>query len=183
VLKDVLWWDLAAGCILGAGAGYWAISVKAVEQTQSTDLIALAGAGVGLLAATLAAIALLLGFMAGRTLDLIADYGLESFVRPFRIIAIVAAIAILTSIAGAIDASSVTKTGVSPGPLTLASVLFGVAVWFFVWAVVGVAQLVRIFIRYGNVYIDLTRDTDDDEGDSSGTTSNAPSASETMPDP
>lgn len=155
VVETALAGDLYLGCVLGAGAGYWASAVRAVENTESTDLLALAGAGVGLLAATLAAIALLLGFMTGRTLDLISiSGGFPNFVRPFRLIAVVGAIAVLASVAGAIDTSSMTRKGtVSPGPPDLAAVLFGLAIWFFVWAVVGVAQLVRIFIGYGDVHL------------------------------
>ena len=169
MLRTALATDLYLGCVLGAGAGYWAIAVSAVEHTESTDLLALAGAGVGLLAATLAAIALLLGFMSDqRTLDVIRKSGLAAFVRPFRLIAIVDALAILASVAGAIDSSSVTRSGaVNPGPSDLSSVLFGVAIWFFVWAVVGVAQLVRIFINYGNVHLRATEE-DDDSPDAPG---------------
>lgn len=166
-LRTALASDLYLGCALGAGAGYWAISASAVEHTESTDLLTLAGAGVGLLAATLAAIALLLAFMTGRTLDVIRKTGgVAAFMRPFRLIAIVDALAILASVAGAIDSSSVTRSGaISPGPTDLASVLFGVAIWFFVWAVVGVAQLVRIFINYGNVHLRATKEDDDDSPD------------------
>jgi hypothetical protein len=163
MLRTALATDLYLGCVLGAGAGYWAIAVSAVEHTESADLLALAGAGVGLLAATLATIALLLAFMTGPTLEVIRDTGgIAPFVRPFRLIAIVDALAILASVAGSIDSSSVTKSGaVNPGPTDLASVLFGVAIWLFVWAVVGVAQLVRIFIRYGNVHLQATEEDGD----------------------
>jgi hypothetical protein len=165
MLRTALAADLYLGCTLGAGAGYWAIAASAVEHIESGDLLALAGAGVGLLAATLATIALLLAFMTGPTLDVIRGTGgLDPFVRPFRLIAIVDALAILASVAGSIDSSSITKSGaVSPGPTDLASVLFGVAIWLFVWAVVGVAQLVRIFIDYGNVHLKATEDEEDDD--------------------
>src|ERR1700728_3923963 len=59
--------DSIAGCGLGVGAGIWAVSVRAIENTESTDLYALAGAAVGLLAIALAVLALLTGFLTGRT--------------------------------------------------------------------------------------------------------------------
>ena len=164
-LSDLLSTDLLFGCLLGAGAGLWAISARAVEGTESTDLIALAGAAAGLLAATLAVMALLISFLSDKTADLIADAGgVRSFFRPFRIIALISAAAILASVAGAIDASKVSdgsRATTSPGPTWLAAVLFGVAIWFFVWAVIGVAQLVRIFIEYGQIHQE-NRVSDDD---------------------
>ena len=155
-VDDVVSNDLIIGTLLGAGAGVWAIKASAVEGTESSDLIALAGAAVGLLAITLAVMALLIGFLNDRTERLIMAAGsVRDFFRPFKIVAIVRALAILAGVAGAIDASSVHVVSGSvvtrPGPTWLAVTLFGIAIWFFVWAVIGVTQLVGIFIDYGEL--------------------------------
>jgi hypothetical protein len=162
-LNDLLSKDLGIGTLLGAGAGFWAIKVSAVEGTESSDLIALAGAAVGLLAVVLAVMALLMGFLSDRTERLIvAGGGVRPFFRPFRIIAVISALAILSGVAGAIDSSSVKVVKGSvvthPGPTWLAATLFGVAVWFFVWAVIGTTQLVRIFIDYGELRSNIPDD-------------------------
>jgi hypothetical protein len=154
-VNDVVSSDLGLGLLLGAGMGFWAISKKTVEGTESSDLIGIAGASVGVLAVTLAVLAIAIGFWNSPIQQLILDAGgVKAFSRPFWITSVVSAVAILVSIAGAIDASSVstTKAGhviTSPGPTWLAATLYGIAVWFFVWAVVGAVQLVRIFVGYG----------------------------------
>jgi hypothetical protein len=159
-VNDVLSKDLIIGGLLGAGAGVWAIKASAIEGTESSDLIALAGAAVGLLAIDLAVMALLISFLNDRTEQLIKDAGgVGAFFRPFRITAIISALAVLVSVAGAIDASSVHVVKGSvvthPGPTWLAVTLFGIAIWFFVWAVIGTTQLVRIFIGYGELRSDI----------------------------
>jgi uncharacterized membrane protein len=137
--------------------GIWATTVKAVEGTESSDLIGLAEAGVGLLAIVLALMGLLMGFLSDRTEKLVRESGgITEFYRPFKLTAWISALAILMCIAGTIDSSSVTRNTLgnvvtSPGPTWLAAVLYGACVWVFVWAVIGVAQLVRIFILWGRV--------------------------------
>jgi hypothetical protein len=157
-LSEVLRGDLLLGMYLGVGAGVWAISVTAVEGSESSDLIGLAGAAVGLLAVTLAVMGLLMGFLSDRTEKMIMMYGgVKGFFRPFKFTAWVSAIAILVCVAGAIDATRVftdDKTGAvitHPGPTWLAAVLYGASVWLFVWAVIGVAQLVGVFLKWGRV--------------------------------
>lgn len=163
-VSDLISADVFFGCVLGVGAGIWATNVKAIEGTESADLIALAGAAVGLLAVTLAVMALLMGFLSGRTERLIQDAGgIEGFFRPFKISARVSALAILFSVAGAIDASSFSKTSagttITPGPSWLAAALFGISIGFFVWAVVGVAQLVRLFLDWGKLHAEVNSGT------------------------
>ncbi len=154
---DLLRGDLVLGMYLGLGMGIWATTVKAVEGTESSDLIGLAQAGVGLLAIVLALMGLLMGFLSDRTEKLVRESGgITEFYRPFKLTAWISALAILMCIAGAIDSSSVTRNTLgnvvtSPGPTWLAAVLYGASVWVFVWAVIGVAQLVRIFILWGRV--------------------------------
>lgn len=154
---DLLRGDLVLGMYLGLGMGIWATAAKAVEGTESSDLIGLAGAGVGLLAIVLALMGLLMGFLSDRTEKLVMQSGgIKEFYRPFKLTVWISAFAILICIAGAIDSSSVTKDKLgnvvtSPGPTWLAAVLYGASVWVFVWAVIGVAQLVRIFILWGRV--------------------------------
>lgn len=162
-VNDVLGLDLILGCLLGLGMGIWATKVKSIEGTESTDLIALAGAAVGLLAITLAVMALLMSFLSGRTEKLIQDTGgTTAFFRPFKITARVSALAILASVAGAIDASTVGKAGsgitTTPGPSWLAATFFGVSIWFFVWATIGVVQLVGIFTDIGALHYRVKRD-------------------------
>lgn len=163
-INDLLSKDLIIGSLLGAGAGVWAIKASTIEGTEDSDLIALAGAAVGLLAITLAVMALLIGFLNDRTERLImAAGGVQDFFRPFKITAIVSALAVLASVAGAIDASSVHIVSgsvvTSPGPTWLAVTLFGIAIWFFVWAVIGVTQLVRIFVDYGELRASMPEDS------------------------
>ncbi len=148
-LYDLLTGDVLLGMYLGLGAGIWAVSVKAVEGSESSDLIGLAEAAVGPLGVTLAAMALLIAFLNDRTEEHIRENegGVAVFFRPFRITAWVSAAAILFCVVGAIDATTVTTnhTGAvitNPGPTWLAAALYGASVWLFVWAVVGVAQLV-----------------------------------------
>ena len=160
-VNDILSRDAIIGTLLGAGAGVWAIKASAIEGTESSDLIALAGAAVGVLAIALAVMALLMGFLNDRTERLITAAGdtpaegVRDFFRPFKIVAVISALAILASIAGAIDASSVHTVKGSvvtlPGPTWLAVTLFGIAIWFFVWAVIGATQLVRIVVEYGQL--------------------------------
>lgn len=157
-LYDLLTGDVLLGIYLGLGVGLWAISVKAVEGSESSDLIGLAQAAVGLLAITLAAMGLLIAFLNDRTEEHIREKegGVAVFFRPFRITAWVSAAAILFCVAGAIDATTVTtnQSGAvvtNPGPTWLAAALYGASVWLFVWAVVGVAQLVNIFLIWARV--------------------------------
>ncbi len=158
VRGDVFYWDTLVGALAGFGFGLWAALSTVIERSESGDLLAVAGAGVGLLAVVLAVLALMVGFLKGSIRRLVdkTPGRVAGFFRPFRIVAVVATLAILFSTAGAIDASSSSQplgnsVTVSPGPDWVAAVLFGLSIGFFVWAVVGAAQLVRIFVDYGHL--------------------------------
>jgi tetratricopeptide (TPR) repeat protein len=139
--SDIVSWDLLFGILLGAGMGFWAKAKSGILAEESTVLLTVSGAAVGLLAATLATMALLMGFLSGFYKLVVEKEGVRSFFRPFKIVASVSAGAIIAGLAGALDSG--------PGPRTLQPILFGIAVALFVWAVVGVVQLVRIFIEHG----------------------------------
>ncbi len=139
--SDIFSWDLLLGLLLGAGMGIWAHAKSGVLEEESAVLLAVSGAAVGLLAVTLAAIALLMGFLQGFYKKVIEAAGVKEFFRPFQIVAWVSGGAAIVGLAGALDSS--------PGPKNLRAILFGISVALFVWAVVGVVQLVNIFIDYG----------------------------------
>ena len=82
-------WDAVLGCAAGAAVGLWAVHSHAIESTESTDLYARAGAAVGLLAIALAVLALLTGFLSGRTAYILRGRkgGTYEFFRPFKLIA------------------------------------------------------------------------------------------------
>jgi hypothetical protein len=151
-------WDFAVACLLGAGAGYWAIRSHAIESTESTDLYTLATAAVGLLAIALATLALLTGFLSGKTARDLRDRkgNIRGFFRPFVFVTIISGLSLLASVAGAIDSSA---TNLSTNQTDkLQAVLFGVSIWFFVWATIGVMLLVRTVLTYGEVRAEAEAD-------------------------
>ena len=153
---DIGSWDLLLGLLLGAGMGIWALQ-KPVLVEEPTVLLAISGAAVGLLAVTFAALTLLMGFLRGFYRQIISHLGLVPFYRPFKIVAWVSAAAVIVALAGALDAG--------PGPRKLRTVLFGLSVMFFVWAVLGIVQLVRILIQYGQKEEEFRRELEiEDDG-------------------
>ena len=63
VLREVVTRHTIIGAALGAGAGIWAATTERVLDQESTVLLAVAGAAVGLLAVTLAAMTLVIAFL------------------------------------------------------------------------------------------------------------------------
>lgn len=95
---------------------------------------------MALLAVVLAAVALMAGFLNGffgRVIE--AASSTWSFFRPFEIVAVISALGALFSFGGAIEASH--------GARDSRATIFGLAVFFVTWAVVGTAFLVREFIN------------------------------------
>jgi hypothetical protein len=128
------------GCALGVGAGFWVAYSSKVLSEETTVLAAAAGADVSLLALTLAAMAFVIAFLNGFFGTVIARLGIRNFFFPFVLVAFVSMVAALVSFAGALDNGT--------GPAWSQDVLFGVATWLTVWAIVGAFGLVRILVSY-----------------------------------
>jgi tetratricopeptide (TPR) repeat protein len=102
------------------------------------------GAGaVGLLAVTLAALALLLAFYTGPYKQIIETAGAVKFFWPFVPVALLSAIAAIVDFVGASDSKS--------GPLDARAILFGLGLGFFATAVAGVVYLIWVFLFHAGV--------------------------------
>jgi hypothetical protein len=78
---------IVLAALLGAAVGYWAVRSGRVLGAESNVLLATGQAATGLLALTLAAMTIVLGFLDdyfGRVVDRI---GLGKFFQPFRLLA------------------------------------------------------------------------------------------------
>jgi hypothetical protein len=131
------------GVALGTGTGIWAGTTDRVLDQESVVLLAAAGAAVGLLAVTLAAMTLVIAFLEGFFGELIREFGIRRFFRPFVVVAIVSAGAALVSFAGAMDSSA--------GPKWTKDLLFGVAAGLLVWSIVGAVGLVLTLVSYADL--------------------------------
>jgi hypothetical protein len=121
----------------GVAIGLWAASKPTVLGEEKDALIAMAGAMVGLLAITLAAMTIVLGFLDDFFGDLIEQLDLKAFFRPFKWLAWLSAGAALVSFVGVIDATS-SKTDVRSGIFGLATALTVVGI---LWSVILVNTL------------------------------------------
>ena len=102
--SDIFSWDLLLGLLLGAGMGVWAYAKSGVLAEESAVLLAVSGAAVGLLAVTLAVMALMAGFLTGFFKRvIIQEGGVREFFRPFKIVAWVSGGAAIAGLAGALD--------------------------------------------------------------------------------
>lgn len=170
--------DLGAGAIVGIGVGFWAYYKHSVQLIEGTVLTADIGAAVGLLAVTLAAMTLILGFLQGfyKTVISLTPGGAREFFYPFKVVAVVSGAATVAGIISSLDADA--------RPFRLSSILFGVSIGLLTWAVVGAVQLVFIFVRHGERWVkldeSLTADApdiaipdnlDDDKGSDAGSSS------------
>jgi hypothetical protein len=126
--------------LLGVGAGVWAATTSRVLEQEDTVLLAAAGAAVGLLAVALTAMTLVIAFLDGFFGELIEDYGIRRFFRPFVVVAFVSAAAAVVCFAGALDSHS--------GPTWVRDALFGIAAWLIVWAISGAFGLVLLLVFY-----------------------------------
>jgi hypothetical protein len=140
------------GFLLGAGAGLWVANSNRVLSEEGTVLSAAAGADVGLLALTLAAMTFVIAFLDGFFGDLIESLGIWNFFFPFILVAIVSAVAAIVNFAGALDNGT--------GPPKAQDVLFGAAAWLTVWAIVGAVGLVLTIVSYTDQRAKLRRITD-----------------------
>lgn len=128
------------GFVLGAGAGFWVANSSKVLSEETAVLSAAAGADVGLLALTLAAMTIVIAFLDGFFGALIQSYGIRNFFYPFVLVAFVSAGAAIVNFAGALDDGT--------GPAKAQDVLFGAAVWLTVWAITGAFGLVVTLVFY-----------------------------------
>lgn len=128
------------GCALGVGAGFWVANSSKVLSEETTVLAAAAGADVALLALTLAAMTFVIAFLDGFFGELIESYGVRNFFFPFVLVAFVSTVSALVSFAGALDNGT--------GPAWSQDVLFGVATWLTVWAIVSAFGLVLTLVLY-----------------------------------
>jgi hypothetical protein len=144
VLQDVvLNRRFAVSLAAGVLSGFWAAGTPRVLARDLTVLATIAGAAVGLLAVTLAAMALLATFLQGFYGRAITELGIEGFFRPFRIVAAASAVAALASLAGMLDSSA--------GSRDVRSAILGAAICFIVWAITGTVVLVGVVVRYAKI--------------------------------
>jgi hypothetical protein len=141
--------DFGIAATVGVGVGFWAYYKHSVQLDEGVVLTTDIGAAVGLLAVTLAAMTLILGFLQGFYANLIrvVPGGVKSFFYPFKVIAVVAGGAAVSGIVSALDADS--------SPLRLSSILFGFSVGLLTWAIIGSVQLVFIFVGHGTLWLEL----------------------------
>ena len=142
--------DFGVGAIVGVGVGFWAYYKHSVQLLEGVVLTTDIGASVGLLAVTLAAMTLILGFLQGFYKSLIRKVGgAKSFFYPFKVIAVVSGAAAISGLISSLDADS--------EPFRLSSILFGLSVGLLTWAIVGAVQLVFIFVRHGTIWLELDK--------------------------
>jgi hypothetical protein len=152
--------DFGLGAVVGIGVGFWAYYKHSVQLLEGVVLTTDIGASVGLLAVTLAAMTLILGFLQGFYKDLIRSVrgGVKSFFYPFEAIAVVSGAAAISGVLSSLDADS--------SPFRVSSILFGLSVGLLTWAIIGAVQLVFMFVRHGEYWLDiddaLTPDIPDD---------------------
>jgi hypothetical protein len=130
------------GFVLGAGAGFWVANSNKVLSEETAVLSAAAGADVGLLALTLAAMTFVIAFLDGFFGELIESYGIRNFFFPFVLVAFVSAVAAIVNFAGALDNGT--------GPAKAQDVLFGAAAWLTVWAIAAAFGLVLTLVLYAD---------------------------------
>jgi hypothetical protein len=137
----VSYWTFASA-IPGGAAGYWADASSQVIKQQPGVLVNVAVAAISILAVTLAAMALLIGLARGLLGKVIEGSrgGIRGVFAPFFRVAVLSAIAAGAGFAGAMDGTSGATWG--------RAVLFGIAIWFVVWATVEAVKLVSVFIDY-----------------------------------
>jgi hypothetical protein len=147
--STILQADFWIGVVAGVGVGFWAWYKHSVALEEGTLLTTDIGAAVGLLAVTLAAMTLILGFLQGFYANLIryAPGGANAFFYPFKVIAVVSGGAAVSGIVSSLDADS--------RPFRLSSILFGLSVGLLIWAIVGAVQLVFIFVGHGVFWLEL----------------------------
>lgn len=101
--------------------------------------------------------AFLLAFMDESYTSLIEKAGgVKSLYRPFRTASIVSGAAALVCFVGAVDNDS--------GPIWWQAAVFALGMGLFSWAVVGVVQLVKVLLRYGErreQWYAMTKDNQD----------------------
>lgn len=141
--------DFWTGVVVGIGVGFWAYYKHSVQLDEGGVLNTDIGASVGLLAVTLATMALIIGFLQGFYADLIRSVpdGEREFFYPFKVIAVVSGGAAISGLVSSLDADS--------SPLRLSSILFGLSVGLLTWAIVGAVQLVFIFVGHGTTWLEL----------------------------
>jgi hypothetical protein len=141
--------DFGIATAIGVGVGFWAYYKHSVQLDEGVVLTTDIGAAVGLLAVTLAAMTLILGFLQGFYANLIRSVpgGEKSFFYPFKVIAVVSGAAAVSGIVSALDADA--------KPFQLSSILFGLSVGLLTWAIIGSVQLVFIFVGHGTLWLEL----------------------------
>jgi hypothetical protein len=139
--------DFGIGLVVGIGVGIWAGYKHSVKLDEGTVLTTDIGASVGLLAVTLAAMTLILGFLQSFYKNVIraARGGAKSFFYPFKVIAVVSGASAICGTVSSLDADS--------SPFRLSSILFGLSIGLLTWAIIGAVQLVFIFVRHGTRWL------------------------------
>lgn len=128
---------------VGISVGFAVIHNIGIRQEESGVLLDSGGAAVGLLAVTLAAVALLLAFLTGPYKVIIQAVGVRRFFWPFVPVAVLSAAAAIMGLTGALDSET--------GPVDARATLDGVALGLFAASVVGVVYLVWVFLFHAGV--------------------------------
>jgi hypothetical protein len=128
---------------VGVAVGFATVDNTGVGQEESGVLLDSGGAAVGLLAVTLAAVALLLAFLTGPYKEIIEAVGVRKFFWPFVPVAALSATAAIMGLVGALDGES--------GPVDARATLDGIALGFFAAAVAGAVYLVWVFLFHAGV--------------------------------
>jgi hypothetical protein len=134
---------VAVAALGGAAVGYWAVKSGRVLGTEAVVLVAMGGAAAGLLAVTLAAMTIVLGFLERFFGKLIDKIGLSRFFQPFRRLAQVSGAAALASFAGAMDSTAGSKDS--------RAIVFGLATGLVVWAILASVLLVSKLSNYAQM--------------------------------
>jgi hypothetical protein len=133
----------AAFAGVGVAVGFAVIHNIGVRQEEDGVLLDSGGAAVGLLAVTLAAVALLLAFLTGPYKVIIEAVGARRFFWPFVPVAALSAAAAIMGLTGALDSET--------GPLDAHATLDGIALGLFAASVVGIVYLVWVFLFHAGV--------------------------------
>jgi hypothetical protein len=149
------------GLVLGAGVGVWAAYRHYVRMKEGAVLTTDIGAAIGLLAVSLAAMTIIMGFLQDFYKDIIAAKGgPKEFFRPFEVVAVLSGSAVVIGIVSELEGASANK---------LSSGLFGLAIFLLTWAIVQSVDLVFMLARHGTAWFELgsglargeAKDTDD----------------------
>jgi hypothetical protein len=133
----------AAFAGVGVAVGFAVIHNIGIRREESAVLLDSGGSAIGLLAVTLAAVALLLAFLTGPYKRIIEAVGARKFFWPFVPVAVLSAAAAIMGLTGALDSQT--------GPLDARATLDGIALGLFAASVMGVVYLVWVFLFHAGV--------------------------------